>query len=58
MTADALAAEARVHELAEQAIKAPDQRTRVTIYGSVIGSCASCHRLHGRVLGAAPAQKG
>jgi cytochrome c553 len=58
MTPEALAAEARVHELAGQALKANDQRTRVTIYGSIIGSCASCHRLHGRGAGAAPAQQG
>jgi hypothetical protein len=56
MPAEALAAETRVHELAEQALKAADQRTRVTLYGSIIGSCASCHALHGRVLGAAPAK--
>lgn len=56
LTPEALAAEERVHELAEEAIKAPDQRTRINIYGSLIGSCASCHRLHGRVPGTAPAK--
>jgi mono/diheme cytochrome c family protein len=56
MTPEALAAEARVHELADQAVKAPDQRTRITLYGSIIGSCAGCHGLHGRVLGTAPAK--
>lgn len=54
MAESAIDAETRLHELAEQAIKAPDQRTRVTLYGSIIGSCAGCHGLHGRVLGAAP----
>ena len=54
LSAEALAAEARVHELAEQALKAPDQRTRITIYGSIIGSCAGCHGLHGRIFGLAP----
>jgi cytochrome c553 len=48
---EAVAAEARIHELAERALAAPDKSTRVAIYGEVIGSCASCHGLHGRVWG-------
>jgi mono/diheme cytochrome c family protein len=48
---EALAAEARIHELADRALAAPDKSTRVAIYGEVIGSCASCHGLHGRVWG-------
>jgi hypothetical protein len=40
----ALAAETRIHELAGQAIDAPDQRTRAGIYGSIIASCGGCHR--------------
>ena len=48
---DALKAEARVHELAGKAISAKDRGARVAAYGEVIGSCASCHGLHGRVWG-------
>jgi cytochrome c553 len=48
---EAAAAEARVHELADRAIKAPDQSSRVAVYGSIIGTCASCHGLHGRIWG-------
>ena len=48
---EATAAEARVHELADRAIKAPDQSSRAAIYGSIIGTCASCHGLHGRIWG-------
>lgn len=48
---EAIAAETRVHELAERAVNAPDKSSRVTIYGSIIGACASCHGLHGRVWG-------
>jgi cytochrome c553 len=44
LSEDALAAETRIHELAGQAIDAPDQRTRATIYGSIVASCAGCHR--------------
>lgn len=51
ITKEAVAAEARVHDLAERAVKAPDTSSRVAIYGSIIGACASCHGLHGRVWG-------
>ncbi len=48
---EATAAETRVHELAERAKNAAEKSTRVAIYGSVIGACADCHGLHGRVWG-------
>ncbi len=48
---EAAEAEARVHELADRAIDAADMRARVTIYGALIGGCASCHAVHGKVLG-------
>lgn len=51
ITKEAVAAEARVHELAERAAGAAEKSTRVAIYGSVVGACASCHGLHGRVWG-------
>ena len=50
-SAEAVAAEARVHELAQRAMDAPSMSSRVTIYGSLIGGCANCHSLHGRVFG-------
>jgi cytochrome c553 len=45
------AAEARVHELADRAITAQDNGAKIAIYGEIIGSCASCHGLHGKVWG-------
>jgi mono/diheme cytochrome c family protein len=48
---DAVVAEARVHELAERAVGATDRGARIAIYGEIIGGCASCHGLHGRVWG-------
>jgi cytochrome c553 len=52
MSEEALAAETRIHELAGKAIDAPDQRTRAEIYGSIIASCADCHRGSGGGPGA------
>jgi mono/diheme cytochrome c family protein len=51
ISAEIAAAEAHFQELADRAIKAPDLVTRVSVYGSVIGSCAQCHGLHGRTWG-------
>jgi mono/diheme cytochrome c family protein len=51
LTKEVLASEARVHEIADRAIKAADQGARIAIYGEVIGGCASCHGLHGRMWG-------
>ena len=51
VSADAVAAETRVHELAARAVEAPGLSTRVTIYGSLLGGCATCHAMHGRVWG-------
>jgi hypothetical protein len=48
---DALVAEKKVHAVADQALKATDRAARVAAYGEVVGSCASCHGLHGRVWG-------
>jgi hypothetical protein len=49
---DIVASEARVHELAGRAAQAADAGSRIAIYGELIGGCASCHGMHGRVLGA------
>ncbi len=51
---EVLAAEARVHELADRALGASVQSSRVAIYGSLIGSCANCHGLHGHIWGPGP----
>lgn len=48
---DMAASEARVHDLAGRAAQAADAGSRIAIYGELIGSCASCHAMHGRVLG-------
>jgi hypothetical protein len=48
---DATEAEAKVHQLAAKAVNATDRGARVAAYGEVIGSCASCHGLHGRIWG-------
>jgi mono/diheme cytochrome c family protein len=48
---DAIAAEKKVHAVAEQALKAADRAGKVEAYGEVVGSCASCHGIHGRIWG-------
>jgi len=48
---DVKGAEARVHEMADRAINATDTGAKVAIYGELIGGCASCHGLHGKVWG-------
>ncbi len=48
---EAVASEARVHELAGRAVQAADTGAKIAIYGELIGGCASCHAMHGRVLG-------
>jgi cytochrome c553 len=47
----ALAAEKKVHALADEAARAADRGTKVAVYSEIVGSCASCHSLHGRVWG-------
>jgi hypothetical protein len=51
LTKEVRASEARVHEIADRAIKATDQGAKIAIYGEVIGGCASCHGMHGRMWG-------
>ncbi len=46
-----VASETRVHELAGRAAQAADAGSRIAVYGELIGGCASCHGMHGRVLG-------
>jgi len=48
---DVKASETRVHEMADRAINAADTGAKIAIYGELIGGCASCHGLHGKVWG-------
>ena len=48
---EVVSAEAAVHALADRAKRANDRDTRVHVYGELIGNCASCHGLHGRIWG-------
>jgi hypothetical protein len=48
---DAIAAEKNVHKIAEAASKAADRQAKVAAYGELIGGCATCHGIHGRVWG-------
>jgi len=54
---EALDAQSRAHEAAEKAAEAKAPWQRSNIYGELIGECASCHALSGRVLGAGVPKK-
>ncbi len=51
VTKEIVTFEARVHELADRAIQASDTGAKIAIYGEIIGGCATCHGLHGKVWG-------
>jgi cytochrome c553 len=51
LTAEIVASERKAHEQAAKALKTTDVGTRVALYGEVLGECANCHSLHGRVWG-------
>ena len=51
VTKEIVTFETRVHELAGRAINAPDAGAKIAIYGEMIGGCATCHGLHGKVWG-------
>lgn len=51
LSKEALDAQLQTHEVAEKAASASTATARAGIYGSLIGGCASCHALSGRVLG-------
>jgi mono/diheme cytochrome c family protein len=48
---EVITAETQVHELAARALEATNQSVKADLYGQLIGACASCHGLHGRVWG-------
>ncbi len=48
---DAVKAEADAHALADKAAGATDPKARAAVYAELVGGCASCHALYGRVLG-------
>jgi hypothetical protein len=54
---EALDAQSRAHEAAQRAAEAAAPWERAGIYGELIGECASCHALSGRVLGAGVPKK-
>jgi mono/diheme cytochrome c family protein len=51
LTAEVRASEARVHQLADRAIKAGSWKDRGDVYAQVLTTCAGCHSLHGVVWG-------
>jgi cytochrome c556 len=51
LTAAIVASERKVHEQAAESLKTADMGTRVALYSEVLGECATCHSLHGRVWG-------
>lgn len=51
LTADIRATEARVHQLAERAIKAGTWKDRGDVYAQMLTTCAGCHSLHGVLWG-------
>jgi cytochrome c553 len=51
LTAEITASETKVHEQASKTLMTTDMGTRVALYSELLGECATCHRLHGRVWG-------
>lgn len=51
LTKQILDAEQWVHQMADRARHATDERSRVFVYSEVIESCGTCHALHGNVWG-------
>jgi len=51
LTAEIAASEKKVHEQASKTLKTTDLGSRVALYSEVMGECATCHSLHGRVWG-------
>jgi len=51
LTAEIVASERKVHEQAAKTLKTTDAGSRVALYSEVLGECATCHSLHGRVWG-------
>jgi mono/diheme cytochrome c family protein len=48
---EAAIAEAETHAAADKASAAQDPQARADVYGQLVAGCASCHALHGMVLG-------
>ena len=51
LTVGIMASEKKIHEQAAKTLQTTDMGTRVALYGEVLGECATCHSLHGRVWG-------
>jgi hypothetical protein len=48
---EAAIAEAETHATADKALAAKDSKARAAVYGDLVAGCATCHALHGMVLG-------
>ena len=48
---EATIAEAETHAAADKALTAKDAKERAGVYADLVAGCASCHALHGMVLG-------
>jgi hypothetical protein len=46
-----LASEARIHELADQALRTEDPAARAVFYGQILARCADCHSQHRTLWG-------
>jgi cytochrome c553 len=51
LTREVIAAEDKVHLLAEQAAGVSEAPARTNAYAQIISTCAQCHGLHGRIWG-------
>jgi cytochrome c553 len=49
-----LASEARIHELAGQALRTEDAAARAVFYGQILARCADCHAQHRTIWGPGP----
>jgi hypothetical protein len=49
-----LASESRIHELADQALRAEDTAARAVFYGQILARCADCHSQHRTLWGPSP----
>lgn len=51
LTRDVIAAEERVHRMAEEAVATTEPAVRARQYAQILATCAECHSAHRKVLG-------
>jgi len=51
LTGSVKRADARVHQIAEQAVLASSPLSRAAAYGDLLATCAECHGLHRKIWG-------